>query len=215
MTLGSGGRRVGVLGGAFNPPHLGHLRLAELAWRDLGLDEVRFIPTALSPHKPTEGTGGDDRLALLEAALAAVSGPFVADPLELERGGVSWTVDTLERLAAAHPGTAWIVLTGSDQLPGLPRWHRLERLLELASLAVALRPGHPQEAPEPLASRLRSAWSGAPGELVWLPGTDLDLASRALRETLSRGLPPEGLAPQVRDAIARRNLYAHKTGESE
>lgn len=206
---------MGVLGGAFNPPHLGHLRLAELAWRELDLDEVRWIPTAQSPHKPTEGTAGEDRLALLQAALEQVEGPFVADPLELERGGVSWTVDTLEALAQREPGTAWIVLTGSDQLEGLSRWHRLTRILELGSLAVALRPGYPQTVPSVLEGRLRQAWSGAPGELVWLPGTELDLASRTLRGAISHGLPSEGLCPQVRDAITRRNLYAHKTGESE
>ena len=137
------GRRAGLLGGTFNPVHYGHLKLAELALAALALDEVRFIPTATPPHKPVAAgdPGGTARLRLLAEALGAGSGrPFTLEPLEVERGGPSFTVDTLEALAAREPGTAWIFLMGSDQLAGFPAWRRPERILELASLAVAARP---------------------------------------------------------------------------
>ena len=207
-------RRVGLLGGAFNPPHRGHLRLAELALAHLRLDELRFVPTASSPHKANEP--GDDpaaRLRLLRAALEGFAGPVAIETLELERGGISYTSDTLEMLRQREPGSAWILIIGSDQLPGLPKWHQAARVLELASVAVAPRPGAPAELPGELAGRLRSTWSGGPGELVWLPGTALDAASSGIREVL-RGAPasagnaaPPQLTAEVWAAITAENPY--------
>lgn len=201
--------RIGLLGGAFNPPHLGHLKLGELAFVHLELAEVRFVPTARSPHKAEAGSdpGGRQRFRLLEEALAATGLPFRADPIELERGGTSYTVDTLEALHGSEPGRCWILLTGCDQLPGLPQWRRMDRILELASLAIAPRPGFDTEIPDAFRPRVRERWSGAPGELVWLPGTELALSSSRLREQIAEGCPPEGLPIQVEAAIRRENHY--------
>ena len=118
--------RVGLLGGAFNPPHEGHLKLARLALDRLDLDELRFMPSALSPHKPDPG--GPDaraRLGLLSEALKAFDPRCRVEEAELERGGTSYTVDTLEALAAREPGAAWILIMGSDQLPGKEHHHAL------------------------------------------------------------------------------------------
>jgi len=198
--------RIGLLGGTFDPPHLGHLKLAELALQALALDEVRFIPNAAPPHKADTGRA-PARVRLLELALAATGLPFRVETLELDRGGVSYTVETLETLATRE-GHAWIFLMGSDQLTAFPSWRRPARILELASLAVAPRPGYEQaEVPGLLADRVRPRWTGRPGELVWLPGTELDLASSRLRADLIRGLTPEGLPPEVMAAILRENQY--------
>jgi nicotinate-nucleotide adenylyltransferase len=200
--------RVGLLGGTFNPPHFGHLKLAEIALKALGLDEVRFIPTASPPHKAAAGNpGGATRIRLLEAALAASGLPFRVEPLEVDRGGTSYTVDTLETLAARE-ACGWIFLMGGDQLDGFPAWRRPERVLELAALAVAPRPGWPVlELPVLLAGRERPSWSGGPGELIRLPGTELDLASTRLREELGRGGTPDGIPAQVLAAILREQQY--------
>jgi nicotinate-nucleotide adenylyltransferase len=202
--------RIGLLGGTFNPPHWGHLKLAEIAQRTLGLDEVRFIPTAAPPHKqvPAGDPGAAARLRLLEAALAAVTFPCRVEPLEVQRGGTSFTVTTLETLAAREPGCGWIFLMGSDQLSGFPAWRHAERILELASVAVAPRPGGPDlSLPALLSGRVRPRWSGGPGELVWLPGTELDLASSALREDLARGDLPPGIPPRVLSLISQEKQY--------
>jgi nicotinate-nucleotide adenylyltransferase len=202
--------RIGLLGGAFNPPHEGHLKLARLALDRLDLDELRFVPTALSPHKPDPG--GPDaqaRLRLLSEALEAFDPRCRIETLEVERGGASYTVDTLESLCLREPGTAWILIMGSDQLPGLPSWRRVERVFELASAAVALRPGTPFLVPQVPGLHSSSTWSGRPGELVALPATELDLASTDLRERL-RATPledPEGVPPQVLGTIRSENLY--------
>ena len=206
-------RRVGLLGGRFDPPHAGHLRLAELALEALDLDELRLVPTAVSPHKaPEDGASGEARLRLLEAFLGAAGEGlrrrFRIEPCELRRGGTSYTVDTLEALAAREPGSAWVLVLGGDQMAAFPTWRRAARILELASLAVAPRPGFPEEdMPPELAARLRNRWSGAPGEVLRLPSTGLDAASRHLRVAMARGETPQGLDPQVRAAIEREKLY--------
>jgi nicotinate-nucleotide adenylyltransferase len=199
--------RIGLLGGAFNPPHLGHLKLAELALRSQLLDEVRFVPTARSPHKaePGDGAGAGTRLRLLEQALAGTD--FRVEGIEIERGGTSYTVDTLEALHRREPGPAWILLIGCDQLPALPQWRRMDRILELASLGVAPRPGFTVGLPTMFESRQRDHWSGSPGELVWLPGTELPYSSSSLRSELALGHHPEGLPIQVAAAIRRENYY--------
>lgn len=203
-------RRVGLLGGAFNPPHEGHLKLARLALEHLNLDELRFVPTATSPHKPDPGgPGAETRLRLLAEALRAFDPRCRVEALEVARGGTSYTVDTLEALSAREPGTAWILVMGSDQLPGLPAWRRPERIFQLASAAVAPRPGTAQAAPEVPGLHAAAAWSGGPGELVWLPATDLDLASSELRRRLAAdpAHAPEGIPTQVLAAIRAENLY--------
>ena len=202
--------RVGLLGGAFNPPHDGHLRLARLALDHLDLDELRFVPTALSPHKADpSGPGAEARLRLLAEALVGFDPKGRIEPMELVRGGTSYTVDTLESLAQREPDAQWILIMGSDQLPGLPQWRRVERIFQLASAAVALRPGCPLQVPSLSGIRAVSRWSGGPGEFVALPATELDLASSQLRESLhtTPQQDPQGLPPQVLRTIRTENLY--------
>ncbi len=203
-------RRVGLLGGAFNPPHEGHLKLAHLALAHLRLDELRLVPTAQSPHQPDPGGASPEaRGRLVAEALAGQDPRLRLEPLELRRGGTSYTVDTLEALAAREPGTGWILVMGADQVPGLPTWRRVDRILALASLAVAARPGAP--APVPVLPGLTPVtdWSGGPGEWLILPSTDLDLASTDLRARLAArpDAAPEGLPAQVVAAIRSENLY--------
>lgn len=204
-------KKVGLLGGAFNPPHLGHAKLATLALSHLGLDELRFVPTALSPHKPApEGSGAPDgfaRARLLQEFLPHCPGACSVDLIEVERGGISFAVDTLEALHQREPGTAWILVLGEDQLPEFRRWKSFDRLMALASAAFSPRPGHQAQVPEDLRPRLREAWSGAPGEILLLPPTGMDLASTRLREDLRGKGEADGLPPEVLAAIQAENLY--------
>ena len=201
-------KRVALLGGAFNPPHLGHLKLARLALAYLDLDELRFVPTALSPHKPaSDEVTGAQRLRLLEAAMGGLDPRARIERLELERGGPSYTADTLETLTAREPEAVWMIVLGSDQLPGLPRWHRANDVFRLASIAVAERPGQPTALPEGLPLQAVPRWSGTPGELVRLPSTELDLASSELRDDLRHNRATKGLPEPVARLISAENLY--------
>ena len=198
-------RRIGLLGGAFNPPHSGHLRLAALAQEQLALDELRFVPTAGSPYKPAPAGDAALRLGQLEAALGVMGGSCRIDTIELDRGGISYTVDTLEALTLREPDCAWIWIMGSDQVEAFGSWRNGMRILELASLAVAPRPGFGCSVPESLTGCQREAWSGATGELIWLPSTELDISSSSLRAELAIDRVPESATIQVPVIIDRKN----------
>lgn len=204
-------RKVGLLGGAFNPPHLGHAKLAALALTHLGLDELRFVPTALSPHKASpngkEAVHGLTRARLLQELLPHCPEHCRLELLEVERGGVSYTADTLETLHEREPNTAWILILGGDQLSEFHHWRTFDRVMALASAAFSPRPGHEVVVPECLRPRLREAWSGAPGELLILPPTEMDVASTRLRQDLREKGEVEGLVPEVLAAIRAENLY--------
>lgn len=187
------------------------MRLAELAVERLGLDELRFVPTAHSPHKARpEGIGavaGETRARLLEVLLRGSPGPFRVERLEIERGGVSYTADTLDALRQREPDASWILILGGDQLPEFEHWRSFGRIMAMASAAFSPRPGHEMQVPEGLVSRVRASWTGGPGGLVLLPSTELDLASTHLRRDLQEKGTTEGIPPEVLAAIQGENLY--------
>src|ERR1700676_3229696 len=132
--------RLGIFGGSFDPVHYGHLLLAECCREQCRLDQVWFVPAHLPPHKQTVSlTSGEHRATMLRLATGG-NEAFVVATLELERGGVSYTVDTLATVAASEPGAELFLLLGSDSLADLPTWHEPQRICELA-LPVAVRRG--------------------------------------------------------------------------
>ena len=135
--------RIGILGGTFNPPHLGHLELARHARDELGLAEVWLVPARLAPHKAgarDQDPGPEHRLAMCRLAVAGEPRLSVSE-IELEREGPSYTVDTLISIHDQHPDVQPTLILGADVAATLPSWQRPAELLELADLAVALRPG--------------------------------------------------------------------------
>jgi nicotinate-nucleotide adenylyltransferase len=189
-----------VLGGTFDPPHIGHLIVAsEALWR-LGLDVVRLVPARTPPHKPGGAhAGGDRRAAWLEAAVAGAPGLEVSR-IELEREGPSYTADTLEAMAAAEPGVLLWFILGADQLAGLPGWRDPERILAAARLAVVPRAGHDVRA---LAERV------APGRADLLEAPEIGVSSSIIRERIADGLPIRFLVPPaVEESLRREGLVA-------
>lgn len=143
--------RLGVLGGAFDPPHRGHLELALRAREQLGLDRVLLVPNADSPWKPPrpDRPSSAARLAMAAALAGSVPGGGIeACDLEVRRGGVSYTIDTLHQLAALHPGARCVLLLGADALEGLPRWRQAAEVARIADVAVMSR-GTAPSAPPP------------------------------------------------------------------
>jgi nicotinate-nucleotide adenylyltransferase len=183
--------RIGVFGGTFDPPHLGHLLLAEAAREGLALDRVLFVPARVPPHKRGRRvTPAATRLELLRAALRGTG--FSVSTLELDRPGPSYTVDTLERIHHRHPRARLYLLVGADSLADLPTWREPARILDLAVLAVAARPGAgpPPRLPRDQARRV-----------VHLGNPVLDIASSELRDRVARGRSIRFLVPA---AVARR-----------
>jgi nicotinate-nucleotide adenylyltransferase len=182
--------RIGVFGGTFDPPHQGHLLLAEAARERLRLDRVLFVPARVPPHKRGRRvTPAPTRVALLRAALRGTG--FAISTLELDRPGPSYTVDTLERLAARHRAARLFLLVGADSLVDLPTWRDPERILALAVLAVAARPG---------IALPRIAKHHA-RRIVFLGNSEIDIASSDLRTRVAAGRSIRFLTPP---AVVRR-----------
>lgn len=185
--------RIGVFGGAFDPPHLAHRALVEAAVDQLRVAQMRVIPTGLAWHKSRVLTASEHRLAMVRLALADLA-QVVVDPRETVRRGPSYTVDTLRELHAEYPGAEFHLLIGQDQAAALPSWHAWEEVVRLAIICVAARPEpsgtlRPFVAPAAMGPRYR--------QLV-LP--HLPISATDIRQRVADG---KGVAPLVGDAVAR------------
>jgi nicotinate-nucleotide adenylyltransferase len=200
--------RVGVLGGSFDPVHLAHLIVAERVREELALDHVLLVPAAAHPLKPGPAlAGGADRLAMLVRAAAGKPGVRV-ESLELERGGVSYTVDTLTELRRGEPGAALHLILGSDAYRLFERWRRPADVRSLARIVVVPRGERlPPSTTMPSGAEAAAAALSGNGDLV-VNVPVLDISASDLRSRVARGLSIRYLVPEaVRDYIAARGLY--------
>ena len=192
-----------MLGGAFNPPHVGHLLLAQEARRQLGLERVLLMVTGQAPHKRIEPEPGPRvRLELTEAAAAGEPG-VEASALELEREGPSYTYLTLEQLREQQPGRELVFLLGADMVAGLSGWKRPERVVELARLGVVPRPGLDSDA---VRSELERLGAAERAEMIEMPLCGA--SSTEIRKRAAAGRPLRHLVPEaVERLIEERGLY--------
>ena len=200
--------RVGILGGTFNPPHIGHLVMAQEAREQLGLDRVVLMPVAVPPHKEADGDpGADVRLELARLAAAGEEGVEVSTA-EVDRGGASFTVDTLGELHERYPEQELTFIVGADMAHSLPAWREPERILELARLAVAEREGI---ARDDIAERLAPLHDGSRVTFFDMPR--IDVSSSDIRRRVAEGRSVRHLVPDaVAQAIAGRDLYRTTVG---
>jgi len=141
------GKRIGVFGGAFDPPHMAHFTLARVAMEQLGLDHLHVLPTGYAWHKSRSLTSAEHRLELCRLAFAELDGTNV-DSREIRRSGPTYTIDTLLELQSEYPGAQLFLLMGGDQAKALKSWHRYEEICHIAIICVAARPEAPGS-PEP------------------------------------------------------------------
>jgi nicotinate-nucleotide adenylyltransferase len=207
-VLSAADHRVGILGGTFDPVHYGHLVIAEEVREALALDRVLFVPAAAPPHKVGLAiTPAEDRAAMVELAIAG-NPAFAMSRTELDRGGLSYTADTLAELAreAADAGVIrelYFILS-TEALAGLPTWHDPQRILSLCSLAVVSRPG----TPIPSAPELEECFGPAAGRIF--PVTTVPLAHSAslVRARAGAGQSIRYLVPPAVEAyIHEHRLY--------
>jgi nicotinate-nucleotide adenylyltransferase len=195
--------QVGILGGTFNPPHLGHLVCGQEAYLQLQLDRVMFMPARIPPHKPVEHEPGVAHR--LELCRLAVQGDerFTVSDLELSRPGPSYTVDTLDELNSSEPNNELFLIVGGDVAAGLPQWREPERVLALATLAVARRRGTAWASVE---SALRGLRGGERARFFRMP--QIGVSSTIVRERVRAKQPIRYIVPdQVAEYIARHRLY--------
>jgi nicotinate-nucleotide adenylyltransferase len=209
---------IGILGGTFDPVHCGHLRLAVEMQEQLGLDAVRLVPVGTPPHRAPPSASAKARLHMLRAAVEGAEGLCV-DARELERGGWSYMVDTLGSLRQSFPQYALCLILGMDAFCGLESWHQWQRLLQLAHLGVADRPGtHPPKESH-LGSLLASALVDDPAHLrsrragciVLRSIPAMDISATQIRTLIAQGRSVRYLVPDnVFDLIMTGGIYANE-----
>jgi nicotinate-nucleotide adenylyltransferase len=192
-----------VLGSAFNPPHLGHLALAQEALWQLGLEEVVLVPTGEAPHKRIHDDPGRElRLAMTRLA-AADDSRFTVSTLEVEREGPSYTYETLELLAAEKGDSDLVFVMGADAAVGFESWREPRRVTELARLAVARRAGVSET---DVAATMRAV--GAERQVTMLEMPQFGVSSSAVRERAAAGRPLRYLVPEaVARFIEEKDIY--------
>jgi nicotinate-nucleotide adenylyltransferase len=199
--------RLGILGGTFNPPHLGHLVCAQEAYLHLDLARVTLMPARIPPHKPVEDEpGAEHRLELCRLAVQDDDRFTVCDA-EVARPGPSYTVDTLEELTSKAPDNELFLILGGDIAAGLPRWHQPEQVLSLSTLAIAERPGTSRADIDSALTHLRGG-----DRAEFFPMPTIDVSSTAIRRRVRLGEPIRYLVPDpVAGYIRDHRLYRGTT----
>ncbi|MCA9052516.1 MAG: nicotinate-nucleotide adenylyltransferase [Planctomycetaceae bacterium] len=195
--------RIGIFGGTFDPVHYGHLLLAEQCREQLELDAVWLMPAAVPPHKQRVGiSDAKHRVAMLELA-AAGHPPFQVSRLELERGGTSFTVDTLSALHAEAPDRELVLLIGADSLTDLSTWREPQRILELSQVAAVNRGRQMIDLAE-----IHQSIPGAAGRIVSVAMPAVDLSATDIRARVAAGRSIRFMVPRaVEEYIRQHGLY--------
>ncbi|WP_044733063.1 nicotinate-nucleotide adenylyltransferase [Geobacillus kaustophilus] len=193
--------KIGIFGGTFDPPHYGHLLMANEVLDALQLSEIWFLPNRIPPHKQHEQvTKSENRLRMLELAVAGHP-RFHIETIELEREGPSYTYDTIRQLVAMHPDDEFYFIIGADMVEHLPNWHRIEELIELVTFVGVKRPGFSMETPYPV---------------IEVEAPQFAVSSSLIRERVRNGQTIRYLVPEgVRLYIEEKGLYGARTGVTD
>lgn len=194
-------RRIGVFGGAFDPPHLAHRALLETALSELKLDVLHVLPTGDAWHKPRQLTDAKHRLAMVRLAFGDVQGICI-DSREITRAGPSYTIDTLREIAAEAPGSELFLIMGADQAAALTSWREWQAIVQLAIICVAIR-AHPSNTND-----LFEAEKLFPERFLHLGLPALHVSATQIRSNIANGQPVQTLVSEpVARYIADHHLY--------
>jgi len=193
--------RMGILGGSFNPVHEGHLALASSAFSELNLDKLYFVPSCLTPLKNGKDLlSAEARLSLLKKALKPYP-DFSISECEIERGGMSYTVDTLLFFKKKYPAAKLYFLTGLDSLESLPRWKSVDRIFKLCHFVVAARPGY--------------RWEETKYPVLRMPFEALDVSATSIRRAVLSGKSLDGWVPPSIQGDLKKAFTRVKTAPAE
>lgn len=191
--------KVGIMGGTFDPIHIGHMLAAETARDAFGLEEVWFMPSHIPPHKQAAGASGEDRLALVREAIRNNAAFRILD-WELKRGGVSYTIDTVRMLQEQYPGEDFYFIIGADMVQYLPKWREIDELVRRLTFIGLGRPGIPLDPgtlPEHISRKVLLADMPMVG-----------ISSTLIRERAAAGKSIRYMVPEpVYDYVVRSELY--------
>lgn len=186
-------KQVGILGGNFNPVHNAHLVVADQVRQQLGLDKVLLMPEYLPPHVDAKGTIAEHhRLKMLELAIKGIEGLEI-ETIELERKGISYTYDTMLLLNERDPDTDYYFIIGADMVDYLPKWHRIDELVEIVQFVGVQRPRYK---------------AGTSYPVIWVDVPLMDISSSMVRDFVAKGRTPNFMLPKpVLDYIKKEGLY--------
>lgn len=186
-------KQVGILGGNFNPVHNAHLVVADQVRQQLGLDKVLLMPEYLPPHVDAKGTIAEHhRLKMLELAIEGIEGLEI-ETIELERKGISYTYDTMLLLNERDPDTDYYFIIGADMVDYLPKWHRIDELVEIVQFVGVQRPRYK---------------AGTSYPVIWVDVPLMDISSSMVRDFVAKGRTPNFMLPKpVLDYIKKEGLY--------
>lgn len=186
-------KQVGILGGNFNPVHNAHLVVADQVRQQLGLDKVLLMPEYLPPHVDAKGTIAEHhRLKMLELAIEGIEGLEI-ETIELERKGISYTYDTMLLLNERDPDTDYYFIIGADMVDYLPKWHRIDELVEIVQFVGVQRPRYK---------------AGTSYPVIWVDVPLMDISSSMVRDFVTKGRTPNFMLPKpVLDYIKKEGLY--------
>ena len=186
-------KQGGILGGNFNPVHNAHLVVADQVRQQLGLDKVLLMPEYLPPHVDAKGTIAEHhRLKMLELAIEGIEGLEI-ETIELERKGISYTYDTMLLLNERDPDTDYYFIIGADMVDYLPKWHRIDELVEIVQFVGVQRPRYK---------------AGTSYPVIWVDVPLMDISSSMVRDFVAKGRTPNFMLPKpVLDYIKKEGLY--------
>lgn len=186
-------KRIGIIGGTFNPPHLGHLIMAQQVGEQLGLDKVYFMPDAEPPHVDEKASIPAKHREMMVRQSIMGNPLFDIETIELERGGKSFTIDTMKLLVAMHPDTDYYFIIGGDMVAYLPKWERIEELVQLVQFVGVARHGYAKESLYPI---------------IWVDAPLVDISSTEIRKMIKTGRSIQYLVPDdVKEYISKEGLY--------
>lgn len=185
--------RVGIFGGTFNPPHMGHLMIAQQVKDQLDLNKVMFMPDNIPPHVDTKKTiPAQKRLEMVNLATLDNS-DFGVEDIEIKRGGVSYTIDTIKELIVRNPEIEYYLIIGGDMVEYLPTWNRIDELVRLVKIVGVGRPHYKQQSPYPI---------------LWVDVPQFDISSSLIRSKVHEGQTIKYLVPDsVEKYIRKEGLY--------
>lgn len=187
------GKKIGILGGTFNPPHLAHLMIAEQVASQLGLDKILFVPDYLPPHvDKKEAIAAEHRVEMVRLAIQG-NPNFDLDLIEINRGGTSYSYDTVKALKEMHPENDYYFIIGGDMVNYLPTWHEIDKLARMVHFVGVDRPEYERDAKYPI---------------IWVDTPHFDLSSTMIREKVNKGCSIKYLVPDaVEDYMREHHLY--------
>ena len=199
------GKRVGIMGGTFNPIHIGHLLIAENAYEEYQLDEVLFLPSKNPPHKEGYDVAKEEERKKMISLAVEGNGHFSFSELEFERDGKTYSVDTMEILKKRYPENEYFYLIGADSLYNLESWHRAEDLMRMTRFLVATRDHHSYNEMNVFAECLRGAYGA---DIAFLNTPTIEISSSELREKVRLNKSIMYFVPdKVREYIIAHRLY--------